>query len=50
MPEATPPEPAWVQRMRAAGYPIRIGTGDVPLREKPGAVVHPLPRCLSATP
>lgn len=38
------PEPEWVQRMRAAGYNIRIGTGE-PMAEIPDVMFDPpLPR------
>ena len=34
-------EPEWVQRMRAAGYNIRIGTGKGTLSEIPDAMFDP---------
>jgi hypothetical protein len=41
-------EPIWVQRMRARGYNIRVGTGDQPMSEIPDAMfpppVHPVRR------
>lgn len=37
------PEPEWVQRMRAAGYNIRIGTGEGTLNEIPDAYFYPPP-------
>lgn len=37
------PEPEWVQRMRAAGYNIRIGTGEGTLSEIPDAYFYPPP-------
>jgi hypothetical protein len=40
MSEAPRVEPEWVQRMRAAGYNIRIGTGE-PMSEIPDAMFDP---------
>ena len=41
-PRAEPrPEPEWVQRMRAAGYNIRIGTGEGTMSEIPDAMFDP---------
>lgn len=36
-------EPEWVQRMRAAGYKIRRGTGTGRLSEIPDAFFYPPP-------
>jgi hypothetical protein len=38
-----PAEPEWVQRMRAAGYNIRIGTGEGTMSEIPDAYFYPPP-------
>jgi hypothetical protein len=38
-----PPEPEWVQRMRAAGYNIRVGTVGEPMSEIPEAFFYPPP-------
>lgn len=47
-PRAEPrPEPEWVQRMRAAGYDVRIGTGEGRLSEIPDAFFYPPPRLRS---
>jgi hypothetical protein len=35
-------EPEWVQRMRAAGYNIRVGRGE-PIPEIPDAFFYPPP-------
>ncbi len=35
-------EPEWVQRMRAAGYNIRVGRGE-PIPEIPDAYFYPPP-------
>lgn len=35
-------EPEWVQRMRAAGYNIRVGSGE-PMSEIPDAYFYPPP-------
>jgi hypothetical protein len=43
MSEAPRTEPEWVQRMRAAGYNIRIGTGEGALNEIPDAYFYPPP-------
>lgn len=43
MSEAPQQEPEWVQRMRAAGYNIRIGTGEGTLAEIPDAYFYPPP-------
>lgn len=43
MSEAPREEPEWVQRMRAAGYNIRIGTGEGTLNEIPDAYFYPPP-------
>jgi hypothetical protein len=43
-PEQATEEPLWVQRMRARGYNIRIGTGDLP--EVPEVMFTPPPRTL----
>jgi hypothetical protein len=40
MSEAPRPEPEWVQRMRAAGYNIRVGSGE-PMSEIPDAMFDP---------
>jgi hypothetical protein len=43
-PRVEPPaEPEWVQRMRAAGYNIRIGTGEGTMSEIPDAYFYPPP-------
>lgn len=48
MPDLMTEEPLWVQRMRARGYNIRVGTLDEPMSEIPDAMfpppVHPLRR------
>jgi hypothetical protein len=48
MPDLMTEEPLWVQRMRARGYNIRVGTGDQPMSEIPDAMfpppVHPVRR------
>lgn len=36
-------EPQWVQRMRAAGYNIRVGTLDGPMSYLPDAFFYPPP-------
>lgn len=36
-------EPEWVQRMRAAGYNIRVGTLDEPMSYLPDAFFYPPP-------
>jgi hypothetical protein len=41
MPEAPQTEPEWVQRMRAAGYNIRVGTIDEPMSEVPEVMFYP---------
>jgi hypothetical protein len=41
MSEAPRVEPEWVQRMRAAGYNIRVGTGEGTLNEIPDAMFDP---------
>lgn len=41
MSDAPREEPEWVQRMRAAGYNIRIGTGEGTLNEIPDAMFDP---------
>jgi NAD/NADP transhydrogenase alpha subunit len=41
MSEAPRTEPEWVQRMRAKGYNIRIGTGEGTLNEIPDAMFDP---------
>jgi hypothetical protein len=41
MPEAPQTEPEWVQRMRAAGYNIRVGTINEPLSEVPEVMFPP---------
>lgn len=43
MSEAPREEPEWVQRMRAAGYNIRVGTGEGTLSEIPDAYFYPPP-------
>ncbi len=47
MPDVEIEEPLWVQRMRAKGYNIRVGSGE-PMSEIPEAMfpppVHPLRR------
>jgi hypothetical protein len=45
MPPATDPtsEPAWMQRMRAAGYDLRRGTLLEPLSEIPEVMFTPPP-------
>lgn len=43
MSEAPHVEPEWVQRMRAAGYNIRMGTGEGTLNEIPDAYFYPPP-------
>ncbi len=43
MSEAPRAEPEWVQRMRAKGYNIRIGTGEGTLNEIPDAFFYPPP-------
>jgi hypothetical protein len=43
MTEGSPAEPAWVQRMRAAGYNIRIGNSGEPMSEIPEAFFYPPP-------
>lgn len=43
MSEAQRVEPEWVQRMRAAGYNIRVGTGEGTLAEIPDAFFYPPP-------
>ncbi len=42
MSEAPRIEPEWVQRMRAAGYNIRVGRGE-PIPEIPDAFFYPPP-------
>lgn len=42
MPGESPAEPEWVQRMRARGYNIRVGTGE-PMSEEPDAAFYPPP-------
>ncbi len=42
-------EPQWVQRMRAAGYNIRIGTGEGTMNEIPDAFFYPPPSRWSRT-
>lgn len=34
-PTNLPPEPYWVQRMRDAGYTVRVGTDPTPLSVEP---------------
>lgn len=41
MSEAPRVEPEWVQRMRAKGYNIRIGTGEGTLNEIPDEMFDP---------
>jgi hypothetical protein len=43
MSEAPRVEPEWVQRMRAAGYNIRVGTVGEPMSEIPEAYFYPPP-------
>ena len=42
MPDVEIEEPLWVQRMRARGYNIRIGSGE-PMSEIPDAFFYPPP-------
>jgi hypothetical protein len=41
MSEAPRVEPEWVQRMRAAGYNIRVGTVGEPMSEIPEVMFDP---------
>jgi hypothetical protein len=43
MSEAPREEPEWVQAMRAAGYNVRVGTGEGTLSEIPDAFFYPPP-------
>jgi hypothetical protein len=43
-----PAEPEWVQRMRAAGYNIRVGSGE-PMSEIPDAYFYPPPTLRNRT-
>lgn len=43
MSEVPREEPEWVQRMRAAGYNIRVGTLDGPMSYLPDAFFYPPP-------
>lgn len=43
MSDAPRTEPEWVQRMRAAGYNVRIGTGEGTVSEIPDAYLYPPP-------
>jgi hypothetical protein len=36
-------EPEWVQRLRARGYNVRVGTLDEPMSEIPEAFFYPPP-------
>jgi hypothetical protein len=40
-PEVQDEEPEWVQRMRAKGYNIRVGTTGEPMSEVPEAMFDP---------
>lgn len=44
MPDLMTEEPIWVQRMRARGYDIRVGSGDLPA--VPEVAFTPPPRTL----
>lgn len=41
MSEAPRKEPEWVERMRAAGYNIRVGTGEGTMSEIPEVMFDP---------
>lgn len=44
MPDEQTTEPQWVQRMRAAGYNVRIGSNGEPMSEVPDASFTPPPK------
>lgn len=43
MSEVPREEPEWVQRLRARGYNVRVGTLDEPMSEIPEAFFYPPP-------